>query len=297
VGPGPYPFRLLPAGVSVRMVDQWQPEERRALLAELKPHTEHDAAPQFVRPDVIADFNTDRLSAVPDSSEDFVIASHVLEHLAEPIGFIAEIHRVLQPGGFTLVLLPDRHRTEDRFRQPTPVAHLVTEYEAGVQEVSDEHLLEFLRDRGSRPRGSRDTRQRVLDRYREQSIHVHCWDAQEFVPVLLWGIENLGQQWEFVDGCLYEPPIHYEFGFLLRRSEEDFNPGERRRQFEDSWQTWWDAQVAARPMVLNDNPSYSLPPWIYQRARGLVRRNRLASWTYRRSTEAVSQMRRRIHLR
>ena len=68
--------------------------------------------------------------------------------------------------------------------------------------------MEFLEDRWRRLKGSVEERQRTLDAWRRQSIHVHCWDAEEFLGVLLWGIERLGEQWKFVDSCLYEPPIH-----------------------------------------------------------------------------------------
>jgi SAM-dependent methyltransferase len=276
LGPGQAPFR--PPGARVRSVDRWDPDRRLQILGALgdeghpggncgsctdDPGAENARVAEFTQPDVIADFNTERLGAFGDESEDFVIASHVIEHLAEPIGFIDEIHRVLRRGGLALVLLPDRHRTRDRFRTATPLAHLVEEYRSGVTEVSDAHLVEFLRDRGGPLKTSGEERRRTLDLYREQSIHVHCWDAQEFVDVLLWGIEHLGHQWELVDACLYEPPVHFEFGYLLRRAEDQVEPHTRREQFERAWTSWLEAQLARRPSLLE------------------VRRNRLPAWAYR----------------
>ena len=292
IGPGQYPFRLLPPGVEVRYVDRWDAGDRQALVSELHgTTTEPGGVAHYVAPDVVADFNTDRLRALGDASQDFVIASHVLEHLAEPIGFVAEIHRVLRPGGTALVLLPDRHRTEDRFRAATPLEHLVAEYRHGVQEVSDAHLVEFLRDRGTPLRGSAEARRRTLDTHRRQSIHVHCWDASEFLPVVLWGIEHLGEQWEFVDGTLYEPPIHYEFGYVLRRSVVALDPAERRREFEAHWRAWFDDQVRARPGIAVPPGHGRLPPGLARRARGVVRRHRWAAWAYRRVGRAAGRRR------
>jgi SAM-dependent methyltransferase len=291
IGPGPHPFRLLPQGVDVRFVDHWGLKERHELVAELRADvdlTHPGAGTDYVEPDIVADFNTDRLSVIADDTQDFVIASHVLEHLAEPIGFMAEIHRVLRAGGVTLILLPDRRRTEDRFRPPTPLDHLVAEHRAGVNEVSDAHLIEFLKDRGKRVKGTSQDRQRTLDTWRKQSIHVHCWDAQEFLEVLLWGIEHLGEQWEFVDGSLYEPPIHYEFGYVLRRSETDIEPAVRRKQFEESWQTWQDAQLKLRPTAFAPARPRRLPPWVYQWARRQVRQYRLPAWLFRNAKRLVS---------
>ena len=244
VGPGHHPFALPLPGVDVAFVDRWSPQEGHDLFPQLGPYA--------AQPDVKVDFNTDRLGPIADGSQDFVIASHVLEHLAEPLGFIAEMHRVLRPGGIALVLLPDRHRTRDRNRAPTPLRHLVAEHEAGVQETSDDHLVEFLRDRNLPLEGTPEQRQEILDLHRRQSIHVHCWDAQEFLPVILWGIDHLDERWEFVDGCLPfdgVPPADIEFGYVLRRSEVAIDAASRSKRFEQSWRAWYETQLRMLPAV------------------------------------------------
>jgi SAM-dependent methyltransferase len=138
LGPGHNPYPLDLPGTTVAYVDRWDPDENQALFPELG-----DAAP-FPVPDVVCDLNTDRLEALDDTSQDFVIASHVLEHVAEPLGLLDDIHRVLRPGGTALILLPDMRRTFDRNRPPTGLDHLVREHSAGVTEVDDDHIREFL---------------------------------------------------------------------------------------------------------------------------------------------------------
>ncbi|MGD0381775.1 MAG: class I SAM-dependent methyltransferase [Acidimicrobiales bacterium] len=241
VGPGHHPFELPMPGVEVRYVDRWKPSESGELFPQFA------AERSFTEPDVIADFNSDRLGPIGDASQDFVIASHVLEHLAEPIGFIAEIHRVLRPGGIALILLPDRHRTNDRGRDPTALSHLVSEYEAKVDEVSEAHVVEWLRHKGKPVGDTRPEQLQILDYHRRRSIHVHCWDASEFLEVIRWGIENLAEEWEFVDGSAPrdEFPTGIEFSFVLRRSTTPMDPVTRSRRFESAWTDWNDARASA----------------------------------------------------
>ncbi len=241
VGPGHHPFKLPFPGVRVLYVDRWKAGESSDLFPQLA------AEGEFTEPDVIADFNTDRLTPIADASQDFVIASHVLEHLAEPLGFLAEIHRVLRPEGVALILLPDRHRTMDRGRPATPLSHLVAEHRAGVDEVSEAHLVEWLRHR-DKPLGETPDEQReTLERFRKRSIHVHCWDSAEFLEVIGWGIENLDQHWEFVDGSIPtdEFPPGIEFSFVLRRSGISIAPATRRRRLESAWADWRATRISA----------------------------------------------------
>jgi SAM-dependent methyltransferase len=240
VGPGHHPFPLTLPGVEVRFVDRWLPAQSAELFPQLATHGE------FTPPDIVSDFNTDRLDPVPDASQDFVIASHVLEHLAEPIGFIAEIHRVLRPGGTALILLPDRRRTRDRERPPTPLEHLIEEYRAGVTTVDDAHVIEFLKSRGKPLGTTPEERREVVDHHRRRSVHVHCWDASEFLAVLVWGVQNLDQQWAFVDGVLPgdESPPGIEFGFVLRRGIITLAPAIRSTRLQVSWETWCNSPMA-----------------------------------------------------
>ena len=174
LGPGHSPFPIPYSGTNVRYVDRWVPDTNRELFPELG-----EAA--FPMPDIIADLDTDRLSALDDESQDFVIASHALEHLANPLAMLGEIHRVLRSGGIALVLLPDRRRTFDRDRRPTPVQHLVAEYEADVTTVTDDHVEDFLRGVGEwQDAWSADARTEAIERHRQRSIHVHGRTQDEF---------------------------------------------------------------------------------------------------------------------
>lgn len=246
LGPGHQPFETPSRCASVSYVDRWTPDDNVALFPELGP-----TAP-FPKPDVVANFDTDRLRPLPDQSQDFVVCSHVLEHLAEPIGFLDEIHRVLRPGGIALILLPDRHRTFDRDRDPTPLAHLVDEHRRGITDVDDEHMLDFLTRAGEGasfleiPDGSADERAAFFEWHRRRSIHVHCWDELEFLEVILYGVTDLHHGWEFVDGMIAddEGPSGIEFGYVLRRHDGDVDPANLAQRLRDDFDSWWSDRVA-----------------------------------------------------
>src|SRR6188768_93898 len=84
---------------TVRYVDLFPPEVARRFF----PEVPEEAA--IVVPDVVAP--ADHLP-LPTSSQSFVLSSHLLEHLADPIGALVEWHRVLKPGGTLFLRLPDQ---------------------------------------------------------------------------------------------------------------------------------------------------------------------------------------------
>jgi SAM-dependent methyltransferase len=234
IGPGHVPFPVPPT-VQVRFVDRWEPTENSSLFPELGDD------PGFPRPDLVANLDVDRLGALADGSQDFVIASHIIEHLANPLAMIVDIHRVLRPRGLFVLLLPDRHKTFDQFRSATPLTHLVDEYRRDVREVDDEHILDFII---ASIRASGDNRDfKVLlsertpgeiDLHRRRSVHAHVWDMGEFQTLLEYSKSELGAGWEVVD--VAEPGgegTHgNEFGWLLARSDSSVRAGNpRKRRF------------------------------------------------------------------
>lgn len=58
----------------------------------------------------------------PDDSFDVILCSHVLEHVVEDRKAMRELHRVLRPGGWALVLVPIDFGREETFENPAIVA-------------------------------------------------------------------------------------------------------------------------------------------------------------------------------
>jgi SAM-dependent methyltransferase len=250
LGPGHMPFPTVIPGVTVRYLDAWDPDDNGDRFPEI------GAEAKFVQPDTVCDFNAEGLAPIADASQDFVVASHVLEHLANPLRMLDEMHRVLRPGGIVLILLPDRHVTFDKDRPATALEHLLEEYERGITEVDDAHIEEFLHHtanhQGEGPPGYRADpdpdldlqamsvhekglallwlrwdditvpaqRREVIELHRQRSIHAHVWDIDEFFPLVSHAVRHLGHRWELVDGLLPDDPggREDEFGLVLRRA-------------------------------------------------------------------------------
>ena len=121
-------------------------------------------------------------------SYDCVIASHCLEHVANPFKALIEWKRVLRSDGVLLLLLPHRDFTFDWRRPVTTLAHMREDFELGTPETDLTHLSEVLalhdpsRDAGS---GTPEYfRERCLKNAEFRAIHHHVFVPSTVVEVL-----------------------------------------------------------------------------------------------------------------
>jgi SAM-dependent methyltransferase len=120
------------------------------------------------------------LSSIADLKYDFLMASHVLEHVANPVKALIEWRRVLKPGGSLLVLLPWRKYTFDRRRPYTSLEHILDDFDRDTQEDDLTHLEEILalhdlaRDK---PAGTPEQfKDRSLHNFANRCLHHHVFD-------------------------------------------------------------------------------------------------------------------------
>lgn len=111
---------------------------------------------------------------------DFVLASHVLEHIANPILALNEWKRLLRGRGALVLLLPDRTRTFDHRRPVTTMAHLIDDFATGKAEDDLTHLPEILalhdRVRDPDSGGAESFRMRSQDNFHNRCLHHHVFD-------------------------------------------------------------------------------------------------------------------------
>jgi SAM-dependent methyltransferase len=221
VGPGNSPFPVT-SSARVTYIDRRVEGGRDANWPELK------GQPPGPDAHLNLDVDIDRLSPIEDASFDAVIASHVIEHLANPLRALQEFHRVLRPGGCLVLIVPDRTHTFDRVRQPTTLGHLLDEHARNVAEVSEEHIREFCQAIYSQPPihppevrewhnpVTLDTDGIAL--LRRRSIHVHCWAPEEFAVLIAGAISRNLMTWQITDSYFLEDcGSKGEFGLVLQR--------------------------------------------------------------------------------
>lgn len=74
-----------------------------------------------------------------DSSTDFVINSHVIEHFYDPVKAIEEWLRVVRPGGYVFMIVPHKERTFDKNRPRTTLAEIINRHEHPDPPLVDLH--------------------------------------------------------------------------------------------------------------------------------------------------------------
>jgi SAM-dependent methyltransferase len=146
----------LPAGTRARYVD----------IHSVEGHS-------IQAPDVIANFES--LSGIADSSCDFVIANHVLEHVENPLQALISTNRVLKPDGIAFIALPDKERSFDRPREVTPLDHLVHDFKVGPLSSRRSHYLDWAKN-VERCSGERVTARAAELEAAAAAIHFHVWD-------------------------------------------------------------------------------------------------------------------------
>lgn len=137
------------------------------------------------------------LAGIEDDSYDFVLSSHCLEHVANPLAALHEWRRVTRPGGWLVLALPDPRRTFDHRRPVTPFAHLREDFARSTGEDDLTHLEEILAMHDL----DRDTAAGTVEQFRARSrlnaknrcLHHHVFNLELIRAALAetgWTVEQ-----------------------------------------------------------------------------------------------------------
>ena len=172
-----------------------------------------------------------------DNSLDYVITSHVLEHVANPVKALAEWYRVLRPGGIIYCLVPDRRYTWDHARALTPVWHMLEDFARGTTVADGTHIDDFVdgvdwstyspatpaADVPTKKDELKKTYHGAVDSGNEINIHFHVFEPSNLLELF----ENLRARfaWSVVDQA-GRFPANNPIGFLaVVRVEKTWRDG------------------------------------------------------------------------
>ncbi len=180
-GPSEVFSSIVPIYQKINMIDQinfsektlWQDEARIA---------ETYVDPHKLGVSYIAE-GTD-LNILTDDTYDGILASHCLEHIANPIKAILEWKRVVRSGGNMIIIVPNKKECFDHKRPDTTFGHILGDYLKDTQEDDKTHFEEIFElhdidlDYGVKDLEGFKTRTYQNKKYR--AIHHHV-----FSPLLL----------------------------------------------------------------------------------------------------------------
>ncbi len=104
-----------------------------------------------------------------DGVLDFVLASHVIEHMPDTIAALGEWDRVLRPGGICFLIVPHRDRTQDRQRPCTELLHHLGDHALGTTMATDSMV---------------------------PASHYHVWRTADFVALVEFLIRKRFLDWQ-----------------------------------------------------------------------------------------------------
>jgi len=130
---------------------------------------------------------------VASGSVDFVISSHVLEHVANPLAALIEWDRVVRCGGIVYMIVPHPDRTFDKGKPITTLAHVIVD--AAVMRTEDPN---------SGPLG-----------------HEHVWRLPDLVAVIDWAVKKGWLNWTIVDTEDPDSKVGNGFTIVCRKECED----------------------------------------------------------------------------
>jgi len=128
------------------------------------------------------------LNLVRDASYECLLASHCLEHVANPMRAMKEWERVLSEDGFLLLILPHKDGIFDWRRPATSLSHMREDFDNSIEEDDLTHLPEILALHDLRmDEGAGSPEQfhlRCINNSSNRTMHHHVFDTSTAVSLV-----------------------------------------------------------------------------------------------------------------
>lgn len=128
------------------------------------------------------------LQEIESCSYDFLISSHTIEHLANPLRAMGEWQRIVKPSGILILVIPHKDGTFDHLRPTTSLPHLIQDWQAGTGEDDLTHLNEIMKYHDfSRDKGAISKEifyERAIENFKTRGLHHHTFDTSLVIEML-----------------------------------------------------------------------------------------------------------------
>ncbi len=128
------------------------------------------------------------LSIIESGSYDFILSSHVIEHIANPIKALYEWKRVLKLDGYLVTVAPNMLETFDWKRPLTTLEHIVKDYKENIRESDNTHFDEIINMHDVDVDGTVSTFEehviRTLDNTNSRIVHHHTFQMPLLIKLL-----------------------------------------------------------------------------------------------------------------
>ncbi|MCB4411940.1 MULTISPECIES: methyltransferase domain-containing protein [unclassified Synechococcus] len=165
IGPGPSPQISNNDQTVVKYIEEKSADEWKNLYADFDDESKENWSSYQI--------GTASDIGEPDSSLDFIFASHVFEHLHNPIGHLKYWSEKLRPGGLVLLVVPQQSGTKDFNQNFTDIGNLKQEERGNRFLPSAENYYAWGQGR----------RKEYVDKLilEKASIHVHTYDYDSII--------------------------------------------------------------------------------------------------------------------
>ena len=138
IGPNASPLAPKRDGYQVHVMDHLSREE---LLVKYKDH--EVALDQIEEVDYVWKGESFEALIGKNKEFDWIVASHVIEHTPDLIGFLNECDSILKENGILSLAIPDKRYCFDHFRSLTPISKLIDSHLASAKAHSPGSVTEY----------------------------------------------------------------------------------------------------------------------------------------------------------